>query len=153
MDPKVDICDLIKKGGVYYNVQGTTVSEVYKEICSQLSLPENISTDLLYSELIKREEMMSTAVGNGIAIPHPRPLLLSKPESQRIILCFPKQPLNMNAPDERLVSALFILLTSSRQDHLAILAKLADLVQKVAVRRVLEEQACEEDVLATLAQN
>lgn len=152
MEPKIDICDLVKKGGVYYDVPGTTAAEVYKDICGRIELPEGLSANLFCDELVKREQMMSTAVGNGIAIPHPRPLLLSKQESQRIVLCFPKEFLDMNAPDERLVSALFILLTSSVKDHLQILAQIADLVQKVDVRRVLERQAPEEEVLAVLKQ-
>ncbi|MBO5137843.1 MAG: PTS sugar transporter subunit IIA [Spirochaetaceae bacterium] len=147
---KIDICELIKKGGIFYDVEGSTPEEVYKNVCNVVDLPEDLSGETLLKELVNREQLMSTAVGNGVAIPHPRPLLLTKPESQRIILCFSKKGLDMNAPDERLVTSLFILLTSSRQDHLEILSTLADLFQKVEVRRALEQQFPEKKLFAEI---
>lgn len=150
MELKIDICSLIKKGGVYYDVEGDTAEEVYKNICDQLELPEGITSEKLCSELIKREKTMSTAVGNGIALPHPRPLILKNAESQRIVLCFPKNRLDMASPDGRLVSALFILLTSNVNDHMQVLSKIADLVQRVSIRCALEDQASEEEIFTEI---
>ncbi|MBE6344655.1 MAG: PTS sugar transporter subunit IIA [Spirochaetaceae bacterium] len=150
MELKIDICSLIKKGGVYYDVPGDTVEEVYKNVCQQLDLPEGITGEQLCTELLKREKIMSTAVGNGIALPHPRPLILKENESQRIVLFFPKNRLDMSAPDERLVSACFILLTSNVNDHMQILSQIADLVQKVSIRCALEDQASEEELFTEI---
>lgn len=142
-----NIYELIKKGGIFYDVPGKNIEECLKNICTKLNLPENLSKDLFLSELLKREEMLSTAVGNGIAIPHTRPLLLKESDSQRIFVCFPKEFLDMDAPDGRKVSALFILLTSNSEDHLLVLKQFARMIQNVEVRRAIEQQSPEEEFL------
>lgn len=151
MDSHIDICRLIKQGGVYYNVPGKTPEDVYARLCSIAVFPEDLSADDVYDRLLEREKRMTTAVGNGIAIPHPGVPLLKNVESQRIILCYPESFLDMNAPDGRLVSALFFLFTSNRQDHQQILARMASLFQIVSIRKLLERQAPESELLAEIS--
>lgn len=148
----VPIETLIKNGGVFFNVKGERPELVFKNILEKLSLPEDIDSTKLYNELCQREELMSTAVGNGIAIPHPRYPLLNNPEDQRLIVCFLEKPVMMNPPDMRPVYVFFILLTSNTKTHLKILSQLAFLFQKPEFRRLLEQKPTEETLIDAIKQ-
>ena len=96
---------------------------------------------------------MSTAVGNGIALPHPRYPLLKKLDEQRIIVCFLDNPLIMNAPDAKPVYVMLILLTSSSQVHLKVLSQLAFLFQKKEFRSILEKKPSEPELITAVKKN
>ncbi|AEE17668.1 PTS sugar transporter subunit IIA [Treponema brennaborense] len=146
----INVCDLIEKGGVFYGVPGAAAADVYAFVCAHADFPAEISADVFCRELISRDALMSTAVGNGIALPHPTHPLLKDASLQRIFLCFPERPLDMNAPDGRPVSSLFILLTGGSRCHLDILSQLANLFQKTSVRHLLERQADKNTLLAEM---
>ena len=148
----VSLETLIKNGGVFFNVKGDRPELVFKNILEKLSLPDSIDSSKLYDELCQREELMSTAVGNGIAIPHPRYPLLTKAEDQRLVICFLDKPVMMNPPDMRPVYVFFILLTSSTKTHLKILSQLAFLFQKPEFRHLLEQKPTEETLLDAIKQ-
>lgn len=141
---------LLKCGGVYYNVKGDRPEIVFKNVIEKLSLPKELDSAKLYQELCLREELMSTAVGNGIAIPHPRYPLLTSEESQRLIVCFLEKPVMMNPPDMRPVYVFFILLTSNTKTHLKILSQLAFLFQKPEFRHILEKKPTEVELNAAI---
>ena len=102
---------LIRNGGVFADVEGKTPEEIFNNVCRNVSFPEGFDVESLISELVEREKILSTAVGNGIAIPHPRKSMVKEDADQRIIVCYLKKPMDMSAPDERRVSVMFILLT------------------------------------------
>ncbi len=128
MYTELNVAKLLENGEVLTNVEGNTVEEVYKNVCKKIRLPEELSGDVLCDELLEREKILSTAVGQGISIPHSRRPLLKDPENQRIIVCFLKNQMNMNAPDSRRVFVMFILLSSSSQNHIKALSALAKLL-------------------------
>lgn len=140
----------LKRGGIYFNVKGDRPEIVFKNILEKAELPSEVTADQLYQELCQREELMSTAVGNGIAIPHPRYPLLTKEDEQRLIVCFLDKPLMMNPPDMRPVYVFFILLTSDTKTHLEILSQLAFLFQKPEFRLTLEKKPTEADLISAI---
>ncbi len=62
---------------VKLDLQGTTVDEVLLELVTLFGL-EGPSSDTLLRILKRREELGSTGVGHGIAIPHGRTLLINR---------------------------------------------------------------------------
>lgn len=143
MGTEIDISKLIRRGGIFKDVEGSTPKEVYENVSKLMELPEGITPDFLASALCAREEVLSTAVGNGIALPHARAPIMKKEEDQRICVVYLKNPIDMKAPDERLVHVMFILLTNNSQVHLTILSSLAALFRSVRFRKALEEKADE----------
>ena len=129
---------LIRIGGVFADVEGKTPEEIFNNVCRNVSFPEGFDVESLISELVEREKILSTAVGNGIAIPHPRKSMVKEDADQRIIVCYLKKPMDMSAPDERRVSVMFILLTKSTQFHLQILSDLAKLIHQEDFRKFLD---------------
>ncbi len=134
-----DLCSLIQKGGVFKDVEGTSVSEILSSAVSRIKLPVGLSQELLKTELMEREKILSTAVGNGIALPHPHRKVIDSIEDQRIAVCFLKTPIDMQAPDSRKVYVFFILLTSAAQKHIDILSGIANLAKHKEFKKLLEK--------------
>jgi PTS system nitrogen regulatory IIA component len=149
-EPDNLIEDLIHRGGVYFNIEGETPFIVFDHISKLPTVPESVSPTVLSSELCRREDLLSTAVGNGIAIPHPRYPLLKDPSEQRIIVTYLDRPLTMNSIDIRPVYVFFTILTCSSKDHLKVLSRLAFLFQKDEFRTILEKKPSEEELLSAI---
>ena len=140
MAESFNICSLIEKGGVFDNVGGTSAFEIYESISKIAPLPIGLERSVFKNELIEREKILSTAVGNGIAIPHPRKSIIDNEEDQRIIVCYPRKPVSMGEPDERKVCAMFILLSKTNQVHLQALSAIAKLIHEKSFRDLLEKR-------------
>lgn len=140
MKESEDIAQLIEKGGVYYNISGDTPFEVFADAVPQLVLPAGVSADALTEGLCERERLMTTSVGSGIALPHPRTPLVSSEEEQRVYVCFLDKAVNFDAMDGKPVSVLFIILSTGSQSHLRVLSRLSWFLQQESFRSMLKEK-------------
>ncbi|MBQ6781366.1 MAG: PTS sugar transporter subunit IIA [Treponema sp.] len=143
----VNIADLIKKGGVFKEVEGTSPSEVYEHISELVSLPDYISSAEFVDALCQREQVLSTAVGNGIAMPHAQASIIKNPEDQKIAVCYLRRAIDMNAPDGIRVFVMFVLLTSGVQPHLQVISALAKVLHRQEVKKALERCAGLDELL------
>lgn len=134
----VDIAGLIRKGGVFYSVEGETPEVIYRQVTDNMDLPADLSKETVYNALCAREKIMSTAVGNGIALPHARASIIKDESEQRIAVVYLKKPIDMKSPDGIKVYVMFVLLTQNPQTHLQILSTLAGLFQNPKFRTLLE---------------
>ncbi|MCR5400247.1 MAG: PTS sugar transporter subunit IIA [Treponema sp.] len=139
----VDVAKLIHRGGVFKNVKGSSPEAIYEQISKMIDLPDGMTSEFVYNALCAREQVLSTAVGNGIALPHARSPIMKDEEEQRICVVYLSEPLDMKAPDERPVSTMFILLTHNSQVHLKVLSALAGYFRSARFRKALEVQADE----------
>lgn len=135
-----DLTSLISKGGVF-TVEGSSTTEIYEKVCNLIKFPESITSDAVFNALCAREKIMSTAVGNGIALPHASVPIIKEEEEQRVCVVYLKEPLDMNAPDEMKVHTMFIILTQNRQTHLQVLSRLVSLLRDTSFLKLLENQA------------
>lgn len=135
-----DLTSLISKGGVF-TVEGSSTTEIYEKVCNLIKFPESITSDAVFNALCAREKIMSTAVGNGIALPHASVPIIKEEEEQRVCVVYLKEPLNMNAPDEMKVHTMFVILTQNRQTHLQVLSRLVSLLRDTSFLKLLENQA------------
>ena len=95
-----------------------------------LSSSQKLDRDALLKALLSREEMMSTAIGNGIAIPHVRQFGSESPEGLQediVMVAYLFEPVDWNAPDRLPVHTLFLVLAAEETRHLQILAEIAQL--------------------------
>lgn len=53
-------------------LKGRTKGAVIEELARALTGKAKVDFDKLYAAILKREELMSTGIGNGLAIPHVR---------------------------------------------------------------------------------
>ena len=141
MESKNVVAELLSRGGILFDVEGDTTSEIYQNICEKISLPNEVTKEGVYAALCDRERVMSTAVGYGIALPHCRGTVLKNNESQQISVCYLKKPIDMSAPDARHVYVMFVLLTANSQTHLQVLSQLAALFKDSTFKQLLEKHA------------
>ena len=122
---QVSLRTALETGGVYHEIDtGPDVPSVISACVKKIkAVPDNYKTDLA-QQLVKREEALSTGVGGGIAIPHPRTPLkyLEKP---MVAACFLKNPVDYHALDKQPVSTLFFILFPELKFHLHLLSSLS----------------------------
>ena len=84
----------------------------------------NLSSETIYRALLAREKLGSTAIGEGIAIPHCR--INECAEAARCLLTL-REPIDFGSTDGGDVDVIFVLLVpeEATQAHLNLLAALA----------------------------
>ncbi|MCR4336721.1 MAG: PTS sugar transporter subunit IIA [Candidatus Omnitrophica bacterium] len=140
----------IRNGHIHYDIPGDTREEILKSIVDVLPLPSALNKQSFWQMLIAREQMMSTAIGNGIAIPHVRNPVVLHVDHPSITLCFLKKPVDFKAIDGKPVFILFTILSHSVKNHLAILSRLAFCLQNTKLQEYLQAKAPQEQILAEI---
>ncbi len=108
-------------------------AENKKQVMSHLARMSNDnrltpSYESLYVALEEREKLLSTAVGQGVAIPHPRfPDKLTFKEPH-IIIARSKAGVDYGAPDNKKVHLFFLPCAQSQFVHLRLVAKISKLL-------------------------
>ena len=152
MEP-VDLCPvttLLTRGGILYGVPGDDKTSALVAAIERLRLPDSVNRDHVIEEIMQREEIASTAIGQGIALPHPQSsAALQLPESI-LTLVFLAQPIDFNAPDGVPVQALFVILSRDAGQHLRLLAHLGRTLQRAEVQEALARQLPAGELLAVL---
>lgn len=149
-DVSMDISALIERGGVFYNIGGNSVTEVLSNLVDVLALPPSLTKDQLKKAVIEREELMPTAVGNGIALPHPRSPLLSDVKDQFITIAFLQRAIDWKALDGQPVQTLILIVSATPKTHLWTLSRISFLCQQETFRDLLEQRASKEELIAAI---
>lgn len=147
------VVELLTKGKVWYGVRGDEPEEALASALDALyarpgPLPPELGREGLLASLLEREALAPTAVGHGLALPHPRAPLLKKPDEALIALFYPRFPLPWGAADGLAVTAFFILLSSGSAEHLGALSALSKLCSAAGFRELLGREAGLEELLA-----
>jgi PTS system nitrogen regulatory IIA component len=137
--------DALEFGGIADRVPGSDVATVLTNIVAGLPLPPEFDREGLIQLLLAREATGTTAVGDGIAIPHTRHPMIVPVERPILRICYLAEPLDFGAPDRAPVHTLFVLLSPTIRSHLRLLSSIAqalrDDVFRTAVRRRLGLEA------------
>jgi PTS system nitrogen regulatory IIA component len=94
-----------------------------------------VDDDTVFSALLKREELGSTGVGNGVALPHVRLEQVKKPFG---IMARLKRPIDFDAIDGQPVDLVCLLLLSKENEQ-AQLNVLAAVARKLRTPELLEQ--------------
>jgi len=119
-----NLADSLRAGGIYYNLKGRSKETILRNAVDGMIFLEPAERDLLYRTLLAREALESTAVGEGIAIPHPRNPGALRVAEPIVSLCFLEEPVDFGALDGRPVFAIFVLISPTPKTHLHILSRL-----------------------------
>ncbi len=141
------ISDIIKNSGIYYNITGNDVYSVFENALAQLTYIKSSKKGKVLDELINREEMASTGIGNGIAIPHTRSRLDLGLKQPFIPVFFTENSIQYNAPDKQPVNVLFMIFSNSVKEHLKILSGLSYILRQSEVVKNLEGRNINNDLV------
>lgn len=136
------------KGGVVSNVPAQTKQELIKMVMQQVAPRLGLDADVCAELLLDREALMPTALNSGLAVPHPRDIVLEIPGSDSIVTVFPEKPIDYGALDEQPVHTLFFLFSASDKTHLHLLSKLAHLGSQPQALEFLASKPNQETLLA-----
>ena len=142
---------LVERGGVYYNIAGASPQDALAEAARTVALTKGMDRDGLLRAVLEREALMPTAIGHGIAIPHPRNPLLSDEALQRVAVLFLKSPIPYNALDGKPVSVFFLILSANARSHLAVLAEVSHLCQRPDFLELLASRPSTAELVAFIA--
>lgn len=140
----------VERGRVFRDVAGTTPEAVFRELIKVFPFPRDaheVPREALLASLLEREALVTTAIGKGIALPHPRHPQdwgLGEPV---VGVFFLKQPVDFGAMDGLGVTVLFVILCGTVKGHLTMLSQVSHLVHDPAVRDFLATQPAAEALL------
>ena len=150
--PLPRLTESLETGGIVYRLGGGTREAVMGRLVDELRLPEEVDRDYLLKVLSAREELASTGIGDGIAIPHPRNPVLLHITRPSVTLAFLEKPVDFHALDGKPINVLFCLISPTLRAHLHLLSTLSFALRDAGFRAVIENQGSREDIFSTLQQ-
>ncbi|MBF0565778.1 MAG: PTS sugar transporter subunit IIA [Nitrospirae bacterium] len=149
-EESISIAEFLKRGGIYFKLPGKTKNAAIAACLERIKtgIPQigtQIDIKWLYDSIVQRETLCSTAVGNGIALPHPKSFGKFT-ESSYIALCFLEKLIPFAALDNEDVDTLFFIFPKSETRFLRIQSKLLRLLRDEEVLSVVKKTPSADNV-------
>jgi PTS system nitrogen regulatory IIA component len=124
----MNINQMLDENSFLINFEATSKKQMLNELCKLANKKFNLDERTLLENLTKREKLGSTAVGNGIAIPHANISGISEP---RVLVATLSEGLDFNAADDQPIDIVFLLLAPDNEgsEHLQALALVSRLLR------------------------
>src|SRR6266567_3488064 len=133
------ISDLISVATIELRLRGRQRDDVLNELVGRIpeisSRPEAQQT--LLRALQEREQLHSTGIGDGVALPHARNALIGLVEKPVVVFGRHEQGILYGAIDAQPAQLFFLLVTTTVTQHLALLARTSRLVRDPKMRQNL----------------
>jgi nitrogen PTS system EIIA component len=142
--------ELLRAGGILYDIDGSTTGDVLRAFVARLPLPPEQDRATLVSVLEAREALGSTGIGDGIAIPHVRNPIVLHLDHPFVTLGLLRHPVDFAAIDGQPVHALFLVVSPTVPVHLRVLAQLGFMLRDETLRRLVRDRAPAEDILGRI---
>jgi PTS system nitrogen regulatory IIA component len=126
----VRLSNIIKEKNILLEMKAQKKEEALAELATYLKKQKIINHEKeIIEKLLQRETLGSTALGEGIAIPHCKAKGIKNPI---LMVGISRNGVNFEAPDGKPVKVFFLLITSPDDPslNLQILALIAQLVKK-----------------------
>jgi len=121
---EMELREFFSEDAIKLELEGETKDDVLKELIGLLKLDDK-SEGMLYKMLKRRENLGSTGIGRGIAIPHCRSLVVSK---LRVAFGRKTNGMDFKAIDEKPVNFFFLIVAPPLEvsnQYLPVLGKIA----------------------------
>ena len=139
------LSDILPLENISINIDGNSKKKVLENLSIYISgLAEGASSEKIYRSLQARERLGTTAIGDGIAIPHCRIAELKEITAAFFRL---NSSIDFGSDDRILVDLIFVLIVPDEQDelHLNALSLIAGVLQDkkrcIAIREAGSKQA------------
>lgn len=114
----------VERGGIHTKLQGTDIYALFANAVQRMPFI-GTNTESVLEALLDREEIASTGIGRGVAIPHPRRVLSLGLDEPVIPVFFCEKPVEFGAVDGRPVRVLFFMFSPDIKIHLDLLSRLS----------------------------
>lgn len=141
------LTEALRSGGIHYRVGGTDKPSALKSIVEILPFPEEVDREFLLQVLLARESVGSTAIGEGIAIPHVRNPVTLHVAQPIVSLSFLENSIDFQAIDGKPVHTMFTIISPTIKAHLNLLSKLAYGLRGSPFAEAVACRASREDLL------
>jgi len=145
----MELREFFSEDAIQLNLAGNSKDDVLKELIALLDLDEK-SQGMLFKMLKRRENLGSTGIGRGIAIPHCRSLVVQK---LRVAFGRKKDGVDFKAIDEKPVNFLFLIVAPPLEvsnQYLPVLGKIAQFSKEADVPQRLMTISQPKEFLALL---
>jgi PTS system nitrogen regulatory IIA component len=152
MSDVLTISELVTPQSVRYGLDAGSRKRLFQTMAETLvdpaALDKEEAVDEIYDALVERERLGSTALGDGVAIPHCR---VNCPRISGAFYTL-AEPIEYEAPDEKPVDLVFVLLVPKEEKnaHIAALQRLAQLFSEASHLAGLRDAQCNASLFAEL---
>ena len=133
--------EFLSKPVIRVPLEGTTKEEILRELVDLICrVNEEPSAELVFQSVMERERLMSSGIGQGIALPHGfSPSSLSFAAA----LGIPSRPVDFDAIDDRPVTLVFMVISDEEHTNtkLKALARISRLLHRQEFREALAASA------------
>lgn len=148
------LSDIMDRGGIYYDLEAQGVEQVLEAaVFAMKNIDTRADRQMLYQSLVAREQMMSTGIGNGVAIPHPRTPLSQSSIASQMAVFFLKNPVDFNSVDKKPVHVIFILVATTSRQHLHLLSRLSFCLRDSYFLELLAQRPDAQTLSKTIAES
>jgi len=144
------LIDLVAPNAILPALKINNKKQALQEIAARAAVLTGLNERAIFETLMQREKLGSTAVGNGIAIPHGK-----MPHLTRLFGLFARldRPIDFEALDGQPVDLIFLLLApeGAGADHLKALARIARLLRDQDVAKKLRASRDAQAIYSVLA--
>jgi nitrogen PTS system EIIA component len=146
------LSDLISSATIKLNLASTDRDAVLEELIGQIpTIAKDVEArQTLLRALQEREQLHSTGIGDGIALPHARNALVGMVDRPVIVFGRHERGIPYGAIDGVPARLFFLLIAPTVTQHLGILARISRLLRDPQLRHNLLAADKAEMVLATI---
>jgi PTS system nitrogen regulatory IIA component len=146
-EPVPSLAEALEIGGIHYQLPGADKHGALQALVQVLPVPEGVDRELLLRLFLAREASASTAIGNGIAIPHVRNPIVLHVSHPALTLAFLSQPVDFGALDGKPVYGMFSIISPTNRGHLQLISRLSFALHDGKLRETLARRAPAGEIL------
>jgi len=144
------IMDILLKDAVILDIESTGKREVLAELSEGAARAEpSLDAERLLQVLVERENLQSTGIGDGVAIPHGK-----MPGLARLVASFARSQagVDFESIDGQPTHLFFLLVVPEHSggQHLKALARISRFFRDASFRKALNEAESREDVFRAI---
>ncbi len=135
----IELAELLSPGSIKLDLAGNTRDDVLVELVDQIReiAGQPAARETLLRALHEREQLHSTGIGDGVALPHARNALVGLVNCPLVVFGRHKEGVNFNAIDGIPARLFFLIVAPNVTEHLAILARLSRILRNPKLRKAL----------------
>jgi PTS system nitrogen regulatory IIA component len=141
------LVEALEIGGIRYHLEDSNKEHALRALVQVLPLPDGVDRELLLRLFLAREALASTAIGDGIAIPHVRNPIVLHVTRPAVTLAYLSKPVDFGALDGKPVHVLFSIVSPTNRIHLQLLSRLSFALHDGKLRETVARAAPSEEIL------